>query len=143
MAEARVLIVDDEAEFLDSIGERLRNRGFQVDTALNGREALQKVQGNLYDAIVLDLMMPEMDGLQTMEKALEKKPELQVILLTGHATLEKGLEAMKGGALDFLEKPVDLDLLIQKIAEGKSRRVLLEDQLKDAAVKEALKKYGW
>jgi DNA-binding NtrC family response regulator len=143
MDEARVLIVDDEAEFLDSIGERLRNRGFQVDTALSGSEGLQKVQGNIYDAIVLDLMMPDMDGLQTMEKALEKKPELQVILLTGHATLEKGLEAMKGGALDFLEKPADLDSLIQKIEEGKSRRVLLVDRIREKAVRAALRKYGW
>lgn len=143
MAEARVLIVDDEADFLDSISERLRNRGFLVDTALSGSEGLQMVKGNIYDAIVLDLMMPDMDGLQTMKKALEKKPEVQVILLTGHATLEKGLEAMKGGALDFLEKPADLDLLIQKIEEGSSRRVLLVDQIREKAVREALRKYGW
>lgn len=143
MAEARVLIVDDEADFLDSISERLRNRGFLVDTVLSGSEGLQMVKGNIYDAIVLDLMMPDMDGLQTMKKALEKKPEVQVILLTGHATLEKGLEAMKGGALDFLEKPADLDLLIQKIEEGSSRRVLLVDQIREKAVREALRKYGW
>ena len=143
MAEAKVLLVDDEAEFLDGLSERLTNRGYQVDTALSGSEALGKISGNLYDAIVLDLMMPEMDGLQTLQKATEEKPELQVIFLTGHASLDKGLEAMKGGALDFLEKPVDLDLLVEKIQEGKSRRVRLEDQLKDAAVKEALKKYGW
>ncbi len=143
MAEAKVLLVDDEAEFLDGLSERLTNRGYRVDTALSGSEALGKIGGHLYDAIVLDLMMPEMDGLQTLQKATEEKPELQVIFLTGHASLDKGLEAMKGGALDFLEKPVDLDLLVEKIQEGKSRRVRLEDQLKDAAVKEALKKYGW
>jgi DNA-binding NtrC family response regulator len=143
MAEARVLIVDDEVEFLESIGERLRNRGFVVDTASSGSQALDMIQSAIYDAIVLDLMMPGIDGMATLKQALAKKADLQIILLTGHATLETSVEAIKLGALDFMEKPADLDLLAQKIKEGQSRRLELDAQSREEAVREALKKYGW
>lgn len=143
MAEANVLIVDDEVDFLESFSERLRNRGFAVDTASSGVQALEKIQGNIYDAIVLDLMMPELDGLATLREALAKKPDLQIILLTGHATVQSGVEAIREGALDFLEKPADLDTLVAKIREGKTRRLELDEQSREEAVREALKKYGW
>lgn len=143
MAEANVLIVDDEKEFLESIAVRLHNRGFSVDTAHDGKAALEKIQGNLYDAIVLDVMMPELDGISTLVEALKKKPDLQIILLTGHATVQQGVEAMRLGALDFIEKPADLDKLVEKIMEGKNRRMELDEQSREAAVREALKRYGW
>ncbi len=143
MAEARVLIVDDEVEFLESIGERLRNRGFVVDTADSGSQALAMIQSSLYDAIVLDVMMPGLDGMATLKQALARKADLQIILLTGHATLEAGVEAIKLGALDFMEKPADLDLLTRKIKEGQERRLELDAQSREEAVREALKKYGW
>ncbi len=143
MSEARVLIVDDEQEFLESIAERLSIRGFLVDTATSGDKALEKIQGNIYDAIVLDLMMPGIDGITTLKQALAKKADLQIILLTGHATLETGVEAIKLGALDFMEKPADLDLLTEKIKEGRERRLELDAATREEAVREALKKYGW
>ncbi|MCF8033605.1 MAG: response regulator [Desulfarculaceae bacterium] len=143
MAEPRVLIVDDEPEFLESMGERLRNRDFLVDTAGSGEVALEKIQANIYDAIVLDLMMPGIDGMATLKQALAKKTDLQIILLTGHATLETGVEAIKLGALDFMEKPADLELLAAKIREGHTRRLELDAATREEAVREALKKYGW
>jgi len=143
MAEARVLIVDDEVEFLESIGERLRNRGFVVDTAGSGSQALEMIQSSIYDAIVLDVMMPGLDGMATLKQALARKADLQIILLTGHATLEAGVEAIKLGALDFMEKPADLDLLARKIKQGQERRLELDAQSREEAVREALKKYGW
>jgi DNA-binding NtrC family response regulator len=143
MLQPNVLIVDDEQEFLEAVAERLANRGFTVDTALNGAEALAKIGEKVFDAIVLDLMMPEIDGMETLKRALQKKPELQIILLTGHATLQAGIEAIKQGALDFLEKPVDIELLAQKINEGRSRRLEMDEQVREAAVREALKRYGW
>jgi DNA-binding NtrC family response regulator len=143
MEEARVLVVDDEQEFLDNVAERLANRGFGVDTALNGEQALEKIAGNLYDAIVVDLMMPGIDGMTTLRRALRKKPDLQIILLTGHATVQTGVEAMRQGALDFMEKPADLDLLVEKVRQGKKRRLELDEQAREKAVREALKKYGW
>jgi DNA-binding NtrC family response regulator len=143
MLQPNVLIVDDEQEFFEAVAERLANRGFTVDTALNGAEALAKIGEKVFDAIVLDLMMPEIDGMETLKRALQKKPELQIILLTGHATLQAGIEAIKLGALDFLEKPVDIELLAQKINEGRSRRLEMDEQVREAAVREALKRYGW
>ncbi len=143
MAEANVLVVDDEPEFLESVAERLGNRGFWVDTAGDGAQALKKIQQNLYDAVVLDLKMPKVDGLETLRQALAQKPELQIILLTGHASVKHGVEAMRLGAMDFLEKPADLDLLAEKILEGKNRRREIDAQEREAAVMDALKKFGW
>ncbi len=143
MSEARVLVVDDEKEFLEGIGERLQNRGFAVDTAQNGVEALKKIAVSSYDAIILDLMMPQLDGLETLRQALAKRPDMQIILLTGHATVEKGVEAMKLGALDFFEKPADLDKLAEKIREGKAKRMVLVEEKREEVVSEILRKYGW
>jgi len=143
MEEARVLVVDDEKEFLEGISERLRNRGFSVETSENGVEALGKVKETGYDAIILDLMMPQLDGLETLRQALAKRPDLQIILLTGHATVEKGVEAMKLGAMDFVEKPADLDLLAAKIREGKSKRMVLVEKRREKTINEILQKRGW
>jgi len=143
MAEAYVLVVDDEKEFLESVAERLQNRDIVVDTAQNGAQALEKIGSNTYDAIVLDLMMPELDGMETLKQALKKKSDLQIILLTGHASVQHGVEAMREGALDFMEKPADLDALVEKIKEGRSRRMQIDAQTRERAVREALTKYSW
>jgi DNA-binding NtrC family response regulator len=143
MAEAYVLVVDDEKEFLESVAERLLNRDISVDTAQNGAQALEKIGANSYDAIVLDLMMPELDGMETLKLALRNKPDLQIILLTGHASVHHGVEAMREGALDFMEKPADLDALVAKIMEGRSRRLEIDAKTRERAVREALTKYSW
>lgn len=142
MAQATVLIVDDEKDFLETISERLTNRGFLVDAADNGLEALDKLDAKNFDAIVLDMMMPEMDGIETLKHIRTRHPEMQVILLTGHATLQKGVEAVKLGAMDFLEKPAEIDALIAKIKEAKSNRLLLVEKQREKAVQEVLVKYG-
>ena len=103
----KVLLVDDEADFLDTLSERMRDRGMDVSTTTSAEDALKKLDAESYDAIVLDLMMPEMDGLELLKAIKKKRPELQVILLTGYATVGKGIEAMKLGAVDFLEKPAE------------------------------------
>ena len=142
MSKAFVLVVDDEPEFLETVGQRLELRDFRVDTAADGEKALEKIQNNLYDVIVMDLQMPKLNGIETLEQALAKKPNLQIILLTGHATVQKGVEAMRLGAMDFLEKPVDIEVLTEKIVKGRERRIEREDQAAEKAVLEALKKYG-
>jgi len=138
----RVLLVDDEEEFLDIMSERMRNRGMEVVTASSAREALEKIENDLFDAIILDLMMPDMNGLETIKAIKEKKPELQVILLSGQATLEKGIEAMKLGALDVVEKPADMETLVEKIKKAESKRALIVDKQTQENVKEMLKRYG-
>ena len=142
MSEATVLIVDDEQEYLDIMAERLDGRGYSVDKANNGLEALEKIDGASYDAIVLDFMMPGMDGLETLRRIRAKRPDLQVILLTGHATVQSGVQAIKLGALDFLEKPAEIEKLTEMIQKAKENRLLLVEAQQEESVKQALRKYG-
>ena len=138
----RILLVDDEEEFLDILSERMRNRGMEVVTASSAKEALEKIEEDLFDAIILDMMMPEMNGLETITAIKAKKPEFQVILLSGQATLEKGIEAMKLGAFDVVEKPADLETLVAKIKKAESKRALIVDKQTEEKVKEMLKRFG-
>lgn len=138
----RILLVDDEQEFLDIMSERMRSRGMEVVTASSAKEALEKIETEIFDAIILDFMMPEMDGLETIKAIKSKKDELQVILLSGQATLEKGVEAMKLGALDVVEKPADMETLVRKIRNAESKRALIVDKKTQENVKEMLKRYG-
>ncbi len=143
MATAKVLIVDDEKEFSEVLAARMENRGFEVDTVESGMEALEQVKNKAYDAIVLDLAMPKMDGIDTLKKLLEGNKDLQIILLTGHATMDKGIEAIKRGAAEFLEKPADINLLVEKIKEAQSKKMLLFEKKMEDAVSEIMKKKGW
>ncbi len=139
----KVLLVDDEQDFLDTLGERMKDRGMNVSSTTSAEEALRKVDTESYDAIVLDLMMPDMDGLQLLKAIKKKKPELQVILLTGHARVDKGIEAMKLGAVDFLEKPADLKLLTEKIKEARAQKMVIVEKQVEDKVKEIIRVKGW
>lgn len=138
----KVLLVDDEKDFLDVMGERLRNRGFEVSTSASAMEALDNIGQNIYDAVILDLQMPGMDGFEALRQMKEKRPELQIILLTGHGTVEKGVEAIKLGAMDFLEKPADLEAISDKIRKAGQNKMLIVDKANEEKVIEMLKRYG-
>ena len=139
----KVLLVDDEVDFLDTLSERMRTRGMEVSTSSSGAEALKKVEQEAYDVIILDLMMPGVDGLEALRILKEKRPELQVILLTGHATVEKGIEAMKLGAIDFLEKPADLNQLTEKIKKAQAKKMLIVEKQTEEKIKKLLEEKGW
>lgn len=143
MPGERVLLVDDEAEFVEALSIRLENRGLVVDTAANGSEALEKVRDGTFDAIVLDLAMPGMNGIETLEALKDLAPNLQIILLTGHGNLESGIQAMKLGAMDFLEKPVGIDVLLQKIRQAKANSDEFEEKRIDDIVQDILVTKGW
>ena len=143
MAEGKVLLVDDEPEFTEVLSQRMESRGVDVDTAASGGEALEKIKGTSYDAIILDLSMPEMDGIETLRHLLEENPDLQVILLTGYATLEKGVEAVKLGAMDFLEKPAEIQKLMGKIEEAKANKMLLVEKHIEDKIKGILGTKWW
>ncbi len=117
----KVLIVDDERDFLDIMAERMGARGMDVSTATSAEKALKMVQKESYDAVIMDLMMPEMDGFKALKLFKETSPDLQIILLTANVPEEKCIEAIKLGAMDVIEKPADLNLLTQKIEEAKAR----------------------
>ncbi len=139
----RVLLVDDEKEFAETLAERLRERGLRADVAFDGQQAIEMAGQKTYDAVVLDLAMPGLDGIDTLKKLRETNDEIQVILLTGQATVEKTLKAMKLGALDLLEKPANLQQLVEKIEEASSKRALLVERHMEDKLKDILGKKGW
>ena len=141
MAE-KVLLIDDERDFLEAMAERMRARGMEVTTTTSTWDALEKTEKENYDAIVMDLMMPEMQGMEALKVLKEKKPELQIILLTGYATREKGDEALKLGAFDLIEKPADLKVLTEKIKMAYAQKRLLEKKRKRKGVKKSNPRKG-
>ena len=139
----KVLLVDDETDFLEIMSDRMKTRGLEVSTSTSAKDALKLTQDENYDAVVLDLMMPEMDGIEALAALKEKHPELQIILLTGHGSVEKGVEAMKLGAMDFLEKPIDMTALTEKIKQAKAQKMVLVDKKTEQKLKEILTTKGW
>jgi DNA-binding NtrC family response regulator len=141
MAE-RVLLVDDDTEFLEVMSERLKLRGVEVVTADSAAAALTLIEREAFDVVILDLQMPNIDGIETLKQIKEKHEELQVILLTGHATVEKGVEAIKLGATDFIEKPADLEALKDKIKKAKEKKMLIMDKMDYDRMLDLLRRFG-
>ena len=143
MSESTVLLVDDERDFLEVLAERLEARGLTVDTAERGDPALEKAQERRFDVVLLDMAMPGMDGIETLKGLLRVSPNLQVIVLTGHATLAQAVEAIKLGALDLVEKPADIDDLVVRIQDATARRLSADNQSMQKRVTEILREKGW
>ena len=120
--QPRVLLVDDEVDFLSSLAQRLELRGLPVLTAGSGMEALEILDREPLDVVVLDVRMPGMDGIETLRRIKDRHPQVQVVMLTGHADLESSIEGMRFGFFDYLTKPVKLPQLVEKIDEAFSRR---------------------
>lgn len=139
----KILLVDDENDFLEVMSERMEARGMEVTKAESAQKALDEVEKGGFDAIVLDLMMPGMDGLEALKKIKEKHSELQVILLSGQATFEKGIEAMKLGAMDFIEKPADINELTEKIKKAKAQKMVLVEEEMESKLKSIINAKGW
>ena len=138
----RVLLVDDEEEYLEIMSERMRARDIDVTTSTSAREALDMIATESFDAVIMDFMMPEMNGIEALKVIKEKNPEMQIILLTGHATVEKTVEAMKAGAMDLIEKPADLDALSEKIKNAHNQKALIVAKKDQDRVINMLKKFG-
>ena len=123
----RLLLVDDEEEFLMATSQALGRRGFQVAIAPNGVTALDIVQGETFDAVVLDVKMPDIDGIEVFRKIHNKYPQIPIILLTGHSSISDAFQTSKEGIADYLSKPIEIDDLARKIdravAEAQERNV--------------------
>ena len=139
----KILLVDDEKEFVETLAERMRARGMEVATATSAPDALILSDKESFDAIVLDLQMPEMDGLEALKRFKEKNPDIQVILLTGRATVEKGVQAMKLGALDLLEKPTDIETLSRKIKDASARKMVLVNKATEQKIHDIMVSKSW
>ena len=138
-----VLLVDDEKDFVESLAERLQLREFNVATALSGDEAINLVEENDYDVIVLDVQMPGKDGVETLKEIKNIEQLSQVIMLTGHATVKTAIEGMKNGAFDYLMKPTDTDELIEMINNAYQLVAEQRDKIRQAEINDILKRRGW
>ncbi len=140
---AKVLLVDDEEDFIETLSKRLEVRGLKVTGATRGRKALELVDKRAFDAVILDLAMPGMDGLETLQKIKKNHPDIEIIILTGQGSIKAGVQAMKLGAEDFLEKPVDIQELLKKIHKAKDKRVLILQKQSKSEIENILKSKAW
>jgi DNA-binding NtrC family response regulator len=142
-ATDKVLLVDDEVEFVETLAERLRTRGLQVEVATSGQEAVAMATKTSFEAVVLDLAMPGMDGIETLKALQERVPDIQVMLLTGQATIKAAVEASRLGVVDVLEKPTDIATLLEKIREARARHLAATERRSEARVEDILRERGW
>jgi len=115
MEQIKILLVDDEKEFVETLADRIKLRDHQADVALNGEQALKKLDDQVPDVVVLDLKMPGIDGMEVLRRIRKAYPKVQVIMLTGHGSEKNEEEAKKLGAFEYLQKPVDIDTLMKKV----------------------------
>jgi len=139
----KILLIDDEQDFLNIMAERMEARDMTVSTASSAKEGLEKAAAGNFDAVILDLRMPEMDGMEALKILKEKNPDLEVILLTGHATLKDGVEAMKLGALDLLEKPADINTLTERIQSAHAKKLVFFEKKNEEMIKNIMGTKGW
>ncbi len=122
MSEFKVLLVDDETDFVVPLSKRLRKRNLEVNSASSGQEALDYLSQSPCDVVVLDVKMPDMNGIETLRRIKEVAPLVEVIMLTGHANVEVAIEGMELGAFDYLMKPVEIDDLLYKLQDAYKKK---------------------
>jgi two-component system OmpR family response regulator len=119
-----ILLVDDEVAFANNLLKLLSKRGYDVVVEYNGADAVKRVGEKEFDVIILDMKMPGMDGNATLKEIKKKAPLVEVVILTGHGSIESGIEGMQLGAFDFLMKPVRIDDLQEKVSEAYRRKLI-------------------
>ena len=132
MKSIRLLLVDDENDFRRTVAKRLMKRGMDTKQAASGEECLEILKKDPVDVVVLDVKMPGMDGIETLHRIKKNHPEIEVIMLTGHATTQDGVDGIKTGAFDYLSKPIELEHLLGKIKQAHEKRVRESEKRKEA-----------
>jgi len=137
MTNVNVLLVDDEAPFVEALTRRLARRSLEITPAFTGQEALDKLaESKTLEVVILDVKMPGMDGIETLKRIKESYPLIEVIMLTGHATVESAIEGMKFGAFDYLMKPCEIGDLVAKVEDAAARKRLHEEKIVQARIRE-------
>ena len=127
---SKILVIDDEKSIRNSLKDVLEYEKYKIEEAEDGMQGLSMIQNNNYDLILCDIKMPKMDGIDVLEMALEKKPESLFVMISGHGTIETAVEALKKGAYDFLEKPIDLNRLLVTVRNAFDKKGLQEETKK-------------
>ncbi len=135
MENITLLLVDDEIEFVETLSKRLAKRGFTAPFVTTARDALDKIMTMQVDVAILDVRMPEMDGITLLGEIKKIQPLAEVLLLTGYASVQSGIEGMKKGAFDYIMKPADIDELVKKIRDAYERKKQQEDRIAKAETK--------
>jgi DNA-binding NtrC family response regulator len=139
MEKLKLMIVDDEERFLATTQKLLQKKGVDAVTASSGAAALEKLRAHSVHVVILDVKMPGMDGVATLREIKRQFPMVEVIMLTGHATVESAVEGLKTGAVDYLMKPADLDQILEKANDAFNRRIGIEEKIRVARMRGLMK----
>lgn len=139
----KILLVDDEKEFVETLAERLATRDFEVSTVFGGEEGITWIKEHETDVVLLDVLMPGKDGIETLKEMKQIKPLLEVMMLTGHGTIETAIQGMRLGAYDYLMKPTDMTELVEKINKAAARKAEQEGRIRQAEIDRIVKTRGW
>jgi DNA-binding NtrC family response regulator len=139
MEKMTIMLVDDEERFLFTTKKLLSKKGIDLLTASSGAETLEKLSSHTVHVVILDVKMPGMDGMATLREIKRQYPLTEVIMLTGHATVESAVEGLKSGATDYLMKPANIDELLQKAEEAFEKRKRLEEKIRVAQTRLSMK----
>ncbi len=138
MTIAKLLLIDDETDFLDAMARRLKKRNFDILTATSGIDALEVLgkNGEKIEVVILDVKMPGMDGIEILAEIKRKYPSIEVVMLTGHATVSSAIDGMKQGAFDYLLKPCNMDVLVEKVNEAAAIKRRHEEKIIEARMRD-------
>ncbi len=139
MAKMKMMLVDDEERFLSTTKKLLSRKGYDALTAISGNEALEILKSRNIDVVILDVKMPGMDGITTLKEIKRRFPVVEVIMLTGHATVDSAVDGLKSGATDYLMKPTDINNLIEKAEEAFEKKQRLEEKIRVAQTRRFMK----
>nr|WP_321465847.1 response regulator [uncultured Desulfobulbus sp.] len=135
MARYDVLIVDDEQDFREIMIKKLSKQDLHCDSAPDGATALEMIKAKNYDVVLLDVKMPGMDGIETLREIKNIAPMVEVVMLTGHASVESGINGIKYGAFDYLMKPMETDILLEKLDAAYERKRIQQEKIEMAQIK--------
>ncbi len=138
MPKPKVLLVDDEERFVKTLTKRLAERELDVVGVHSGMEAIEEVKNKPYDVVVLDVRMPGLDGIETLQELKKISPGTEVIMLTGHASVDSAVEGMRLGAHEYLMKPCDIEELMEKIDGAYELKTARDERLRKAEARKTV-----
>ena len=141
--QVSVLLVDDEKDFVETLAERLETRGFKVSKAFSGDECLATIRKDHIDVVILDVLMPGKDGIETLREIKQTNPLIEIMMLTGHATIDTAIKGLHLGAYDYLNKPTETKDLVEKILRAYAKKSEQEERIRRAQIDKIVATRGW